>query len=336
MNGSVLAALVVAALIVVVLILKKRASQTKSAESEIDEQPAVLLPHTEEAPTEAAAESSAVQEEVTAAAATDETGAPEPAIELEPVTEEVAEIVAEAEEPAAPLAPPVAIAAEALELDDLALESVPVEPNEDLTVVEPEPVAVETSAEAETTASEESSSASAAIEPVLAPPAVAEEPVGEVDKQEASPEVEEPHPAKTNEEEVSVSEPLAAVRPEPMAEVTGIADRIAGPAPGATVLPVVRLTLDAYCARLNALEERQRSMLTQAIGSRDDHLRDRLQRELVIMNDKLALVADSYVEEVACYQQVLEALEQVRGAVGEGESLQAAIEQLQAGEAAAA
>jgi tetratricopeptide (TPR) repeat protein len=333
MNSSVLAALVIAALIVIALILKKSASQKKSAESRIDQQPAVLLPQAEEAPAEAAAESSVVQEEVTAAAATGETVAPEPAIEPAPVAEEVAEIVAETEEPAAPTAPPVTIAADALELDDLALEPVPVVSNEDLAVVEPETVAVDTSANAETTAIEESSPA---IEPVLAPPVVDEELVGEVDEQDTAPEVEEPLPAKADEDEVPVAEPLAAIRPQPKEEVTGIADRMAGSAPGAPVLPVVRLTLDAYCARLNELEERQRSMLMQAIDRRDDHLRDRLQRELVIMNDKLALLADSYVEEVASYQQVLEILEQVRATVGEEEVLQEAIEQLQAGEAAAA
>ena len=304
MNGSVLAALVVAALIVVALILKNRASQKKPVESGIDEQPVVLLPETEEVPTEAA-ESSAVREDVTAAGAATETGASEPEIRL--VIEETAEAIAETEEPLL-ASEPVMLAADELELVDLAPEYVPADPNEDLAVVES----------------------------VLAPPAVAEAPVGGGVEQEAVPGAEEPSTAKANEDEAPVSEPLVAVRPEPMAEATGIADRMASPAPGATVLPVVRLTLDAYSARLNGLEERQRSMLTQAIGRRDDQLRDRLQRELVVMNDKLALLADSYVEEVACYQQVLEALEQVRSTVGDGEDLQAAIEQLQAGEAAAA
>jgi tetratricopeptide (TPR) repeat protein len=87
---------------------------------------------------------------------------------------------------------------------------------------------------------------------------------------------------------------------------------------------------------MNALEERQRSLLTQAIGRRDDAQRDRLQRELVIMNDKLALLADSYAEEVACCQQVLETLEQLRGEVEEQTDLERAINQLQNGETQAA
>ena len=74
----------------------------------------------------------------------------------------------------------------------------------------------------------------------------------------------------------------------------------------------IALTMEAYSVRLNRLEERQRAALAQAMLRRDDRQRDRLQRELVLMNDKLALLADSYADELACYRQVLTTLEAVR------------------------
>jgi tetratricopeptide (TPR) repeat protein len=97
----------------------------------------------------------------------------------------------------------------------------------------------------------------------------------------------------------------------------------------------VRLTLDVYSARLNELEEKQRGVLAGAIDRRDEKERDRLQRELVIMNDKLALVADSYTAEMLCYQQVLDALGQVQGGVDEA-GLATAKQSLRAGDPTAA
>jgi tetratricopeptide (TPR) repeat protein len=72
-------------------------------------------------------------------------------------------------------------------------------------------------------------------------------------------------------------------------------------------------TQEAYLARLNDLEEKQRAALARAMGQEDDKQRDRMQRELVIMNDKLALLDDSYAEEVACYQEVLQTMAQLDG-----------------------
>jgi tetratricopeptide (TPR) repeat protein len=326
MNGSVLAALVIAALLVVVLMLKNRASQKKSMESETDEQPARLIPQPEDERAEAV-EPAVMQEDVAAAVVPDESGLVES--EPLPVAEEVVVIIDEAEELSGTLASqPVTLADDELELVDLESEPVLSDQDEVLEMVELETVPVETASIPEIAAIDE--------EPVFAATTVSAVSGSEVVEHETAPAVEaEPPVAEVTEVEAPIAEPLATAQVETAEEVIDIADLLAAPSPVEAVLPVVRLTLDAYSARLNGLEERQRSMLTQAIGRGDDQLRDRLQRELVIMNDKLALLADSYVEEVACYQQVLEALEQLPGTFG-GPGLATAIEQLRAGDATAA
>ncbi|MCL1979628.1 MAG: tetratricopeptide repeat protein [Proteobacteria bacterium] len=99
----------------------------------------------------------------------------------------------------------------------------------------------------------------------------------------------------------------------------------ASPAAAAPDVPTIRLTLEAYASRMNSMEDRHRTLLAQAIADQDDGQRDRLQRELVIMNDKLALITDSYAAEVACYQQVLNILEQLRQGSGPQPVLDGAI-----------
>ncbi|WP_310600807.1 tetratricopeptide repeat protein [Desulfobulbus sp.] len=97
--------------------------------------------------------------------------------------------------------------------------------------------------------------------------------------------------------------------------------------------PTIRLSLDAYASRMNGLEDRQRTLLTQAIADRDEELRDRLQRELVVMNDRLALIADSHAEEVACLQRVLDTLLQLRRESGTQPALEGAVADLCGGNA---
>ena len=80
---------------------------------------------------------------------------------------------------------------------------------------------------------------------------------------------------------------------------------------------VINLSLESYRVRLNALEERQRGLLERAVQQGDDSERDRLQRELVIMNDRLALVEDSHAEELASLGEVLATLEQLRDGANE-------------------
>ncbi len=73
----------------------------------------------------------------------------------------------------------------------------------------------------------------------------------------------------------------------------------------------VRFSLEMYANRLNYLEEKQRGALAQLVGQQHETHRERMQRELVIMNDKLALLEDSYAEEVACYEEILHTLAQL-------------------------
>ncbi|MBM9537277.1 tetratricopeptide repeat protein [Desulfobulbus alkaliphilus] len=70
----------------------------------------------------------------------------------------------------------------------------------------------------------------------------------------------------------------------------------------------VRFSLQTYANRLNDLEEKQRAALARLVGEQNEKHRDRMQRELVIMNDKLALLEDSYAEEVASCGEILQTL----------------------------
>lgn len=357
MKISVLAALVVAALIVVALMLKKnKASQKKPVKSEVDEQPVPLVAQPE-MPREEVSEPEQVQQEqaITISAPVEEAEVLEvveaaggPVVTGEPELEPELELESETE--------PEKVAADELEHFDLDAAPVLSEQEDEAAVFEPEAVegatepeeAVEEEAVAEIEpeeAVEEIAAAPEEVESLEEPVAVAveepeiAEPEPEVAEAPAEPDREEPMvaaaPEAAEEEAVVAESPEAAVA-EPVAMESEVAELMASPPPVETVLPVVRLTLDAYSARLNALEEQQRALLTQAIARRDDKLRDRLQRELVIMNDRLALVADSYVEEVACFQQVLETLEQLQAQVGDDAGLEAAIAQLRSGEAATA
>jgi tetratricopeptide (TPR) repeat protein len=248
------------------------------------------------------------------------------------------EAIEEAEVSAAPLAPPpVTVADDELELVDLDSTPILAEQDEALEMVEPEMIAVdaepaeafEVTEEVPVTPDELETIPAAAEAPEISTEAIAALAAADVDE-------EEPVVPQVTEQDATISEPPAADQPETVPEVSDEGDLVAAPTPVATMLPMVRLTLEAYADRLNKLEDRQRALLTQAIARRDDALRDRLQRELVIMNDRLALLADSYVEELACYQHVLETLEQLRDEVGEQAGLETAIDQLRNGETDAA
>ncbi|MCL2789377.1 MAG: tetratricopeptide repeat protein [Desulfobulbus sp.] len=92
--------------------------------------------------------------------------------------------------------------------------------------------------------------------------------------------------------------------------------------------PEIRFTLDAYASRMHNLEEGKRALLVRAIADQDDDLRDKLQRELVVMTDKLALISDSYAEEVACFQQIMNVFARLREELGERPALAEAIDGL--------
>jgi len=94
---------------------------------------------------------------------------------------------------------------------------------------------------------------------------------------------------------------------------------------------MIHFTLAAYASRMNSLEERKNARLAQAIADQDHALRDRLQRELVIMNDKLTLIVDSHEEAVACLRQVVRVLVQLREEPGGPPALADAIDDLRHG-----
>ena len=136
-----------------------------------------------------------------------------------------------------------------------------------------------------------------------------------------------------------VAEPEPAIEPEPeapAAEEEPLPEDLVTPGkPAEPALLLVRLSMEHYGERLNNLEQQQRAALAEAIKQNDVQRRDQLQRELVLMNDRLALLADSYVEEMACYQQVLDALAHLRPEMNDTD-LAAAIEELQGGNTEAA
>ncbi|NLX19084.1 MAG: tetratricopeptide repeat protein [Desulfobulbus sp.] len=94
----------------------------------------------------------------------------------------------------------------------------------------------------------------------------------------------------------------------------------------------VHLTLETYSERMYALEERQRALVNEAITRRDDTRRDRLQRELVVMNEKIALLADSYTEEISAYQQVLRVMTQLQSEGAASTDLEEAVRCLRNGD----
>jgi tetratricopeptide (TPR) repeat protein len=142
------------------------------------------------------------------------------------------------------------------------------------------------------------------------------------------------------EAEAPIDEEVAVELPkEPSAETADALRVISNLEPSAktveATLLLVRMSMEEYGERLNRLEEKQRVALAEAIASNDEQRRDQLQRELVLMNDRLALLADHYVEEMAIYQQVLDTLARLQ-AQEPSSGLVQAIEELQKGQIAAA
>jgi len=305
MNGFVLAAIVVVVLLIAVLLWKKRTSLNKTSQIEADDRAETAAGPVEPTPLEYAP----LQPD-----SSRESGEPAAA---------VAAIAAE--ESVAPLDAEVISAAEPVGFD---LEEPPplATIEEDLLFVEPEEAVTEFPDEV----SEKIEQVSGALEGTEPVPLGSEEIPAQGDEEEAVPVIAAAPSAVAvkAEESASATEAVAAeelVSPETPAAAVAMA----------AVPPTVALTMDAYSMRLNSLEEQQRALLAQAIGRRDDKQRDQLQRELVLMNDKLALLADSYADELQCYQQVLEALTDFQGEADAAE-LASAKERLQEGEPQAA
>ena len=338
MNGSLLAALVVVALVVVVLALKNRASQKKIKERETDAPPASPALPSQELQPEAVEEPVVVAEE----AATAETGIAASALETELAPEVEEKEIAEEAPPQfeleleqEPETQPEIIAAEELASADLELEPAPLVGEEPLEIVELETVDVEILEDVTLEVAEESLVAAEEAEPAFFEKAEDEEAVEFISVAEEEEPLAVAQPEPEAEDAPLAKHPLEPEQSESLESLLDVSDLLAEPTPAEADLRLVRLTLEDYATRLNQLEEQQRAALSQAVARRDDKLRDQLQRELVIMNDRLALLADSYVEEMACYQQVSDALTQVRAEVG-GSDMDAALEQLQHGEPQAA
>jgi len=306
----VLAALVGVALLVAVLLLKKRTASRKAgqikafdqAETAGQERKAVLAPP----------EISPAERDTAVARAGEVAGAQpaEAASGAQPL------------ETIVPVVEPVALAA----------ADIPSVASEDESV-RVEPVVVGISSGKETSTEFEET-------PVLPPDGTEPLPLEqeEVFEQLIVAQPEEPsegEPVSVMAAEAPGSEPVVEPQPVPVAEEVVFFEETIDSVPEVGALPQVCLTIEAYSARLNLLEEKQRALLTQAMQRRDDKQRDLLQRELVLMNDKLALLADSYAAEMACYQQILEALERLQGD-GDGVELAAAQQALREGEPQAA
>ena len=332
MNGSIIAIILAAAIFVALLLLKKRGTTEKAKEAlSIDELQETPTPQEELEPKQQVeAEEKPAVEDVAGKAADDIILVePEPALEsVEPAGAEemaavagdeaevldlteapetgeqgivpdeappVEELLAESEkdiltpaleEPAAEKAPSMEVTAE-----DIAQ----FEPVEEDLVVATEPGALEEAAEAAGDQLELEELPSSVLEPEALPESVA---------------IEE-EPAAAIEEIVLASDEPAVEEPVP---------------PEMEATAPVNLSLTVYAAQLNEIEEQQRAVLAQAIQQRDDKTRDRLQRELVIMNERLALIEDSYTDDMACYQQVVEALDALQQQAGNAELTQAIAE----------
>lgn len=296
MNGFLLAAIVLVVLLIAGLLLKKRSSLNKTSQIEADDRVETAAGSIEPTPLK----SLPVQPD-----SGREPGEPTEAVPADAAEASVASLDTEA-----------VSAADLVVFDleePLSLASI----EEDLLLVEPGEAAAEFSQEA-----------IGEIEKISVAPEGAEPVSSEFEQAPAQGDKEEEVPVITatpSAADVKVEESVLAVEPfvaeEPVVLQTAVA----------AVSPSVRLTLDAYSMRLNSLEEQQRALLAQAIQRRDDKKRDQLQRELVIMNDKLALLADSYADELLCYQQVLDALADFQGEADDAE-LASAKEGLQEGE----
>lgn len=156
-----------------------------------------------------------------------------------------------------------------------------------------------------------------AAEPLTEPASVEESPAGDLDIEVITEPGAEGIPVAAEAVEVPIEPEEEVAEPEsPTVEAPAFpVEAVAGESAPAGI----SLSLETYRARLNELEERQRAVLARAMQQGDDQERDRLQRELVIMNDRLALVEDSHADELTCLGEVLATLAQLRGGADEGD-----------------
>ena len=322
MNGPIIAIILAAAIFVALLLLRKRGAAEKTKEAlPVDQPQDALVPHEEqELGQQAEAGEKPAVEDIARKADDDIVIAvPEPAAEsAEAAGDETIIIDTDDEAEVLDLTEAPEAEEQAIVLDEaLPVEELIAGPKEEIITLEAkEPVAEETPSTVMT--AEETAQLEIIEEDLTIPEAVELEDAAEAAEVQPEPEelpssVLEPE-ALPESAEVEVEEPASAIEkslltPEEPAAEEPVPPEIepAGP---------VSLTLAAYAANLNAIEEQQRSVLAQAIKQRDDKTRDRLQRELVIMNERLALIEDSYADDMTCYQQVVQALEELHQLTG--------------------
>ncbi|MGD9948385.1 MAG: tetratricopeptide repeat protein [Desulfobulbus sp.] len=350
MNGSLLAVLGVVVLLVVVLILKMRAGKSKP-EVQLEGEQAVL----DEVKETIAAE--AVDELIEEPAEQEQVAKEEiPLVDVEEILESSVEILlAEGGKPEsltangdelAAAAESVAVVeseqeagveestlAEAIVADEVE-QHAPLVAEEEIEAQEEAPPTV---AESEVEEPVESAEV-VEVEEIVATTVIIDstETVTEDEQQplavEEEPEVQEdaPIPVAAIEGTEPAGSSATKSSDEPTYESVVIPDLAPSEKPVETNLLLVRLSMEEYADRLNRLEEQQRAALAEAIELHDDQRRDRLQRELVVMNDRLALLADHYVEEMASCQQALDTLTRLE-AEEPSLALAEAISELQSG-----
>ena len=102
-----------------------------------------------------------------------------------------------------------------------------------------------------------------------------------------------------DEEELAIeAEPVPEQEPQSTGEVVE----------QSVVAALPTLTIEIYETRLRQRETEQQKRLAQAIASQDNITRDHVQIELVAVTDRIALLEDSYKEEMAWRQAALEDL----------------------------
>ncbi len=330
MNSSLLAALGVFILVVIFLLLKMRAGKSAPEEQPEGEQEG-LGEVQEEVVSEEAEGAEELVEEM--AAAEPESQQETAAIVVDAAVEPVGEAALVAEGTAE--FPPEREEEPVFELE-AKLEAESLEVSEETGLGE-EPELVD-----ELVAAEDALPLAGELDEEASVVTVAPEAGGRVESREVAAVVEveetpeqatEPVVAEMPPEEPELAE--EAVAEEPV-EATVPVPEPSGPEKSAeTGVLRVNLSLEAYSEHLNNLEEQQRAALAAAIANNDDQRRDQLQRALVVMNDRLALVADHYQEDMAEYQQVLDALVRLQ-AEEPSPPLAEAISELQSGATEAA
>lgn len=90
------------------------------------------------------------------------------------------------------------------------------------------------------------------------------------------------------------------------------------------------ISLQEYGKRLNIYEERLRGELEEATQKDDGTVTRHLQHELVVVNEKLALLAESHAKEEEIYQNVLTVLQEM-GSEAEASEIQNACQELKQG-----